>query len=67
MQIWQHVTSGDRYAVHVTDDGVVTDAIGPLNDADIEIARRDPSIIAINSNAELVDDLNENTDNYRVK
>ncbi len=67
MQIWQHITSGDRYAVHVTDNGIVTSAIGPLNDNEIGVTQRNASIIAINSDADLVEDLNNNVSDYRVK
>ena len=58
--IWRHLTSGERYVVDVDESGRVLKAAGPLAYSDIPQALQD-----FDSDAELVDDLNESTDQYR--
>ena len=40
IKVWQHVTSGDRFAVGVDSYGYVLGATGPLHHSEIEQAKR---------------------------
>lgn len=62
-QLWQHSTSGEKYVVVVDTDGVVVQATGPLHHSEIDTALRGD----FDSNPELVDDLNADTDSYMVR
>lgn len=62
VELWQHRTSGERYAV-VTEGGVCVDASGPLNQADVD------AIMAgsedVEWSGELSDDIAEHDEEYR--
>ena len=60
-QIWQHITSGDRYAVEVDSYNQVVGATGPLHYSDI------PAVLAgdWDLDPDVTQDIREDADNYR--
>jgi hypothetical protein len=38
-QIWQHIISGERFAVETNAQGIVIGAAGPLGESEVELAK----------------------------
>lgn len=67
IQLWQHATSGEVYAVEVgLDDGWVRRAAGPLHHDDFKAAFRGDVEWATEEDG-LAEDINADRDSYRLK
>lgn len=62
VQIWNHKSSGESYAV-VTEDGIVVEACGALHHTEVDDLLKEGSIF--NNEPELVDWLNEKQDDFQ--
>jgi hypothetical protein len=59
--LWQHKSSGERYAVMFDDLGHICCAVGPLHHSEQQI---EPSMVSINSDAELAEAIDQSQDDY---
>lgn len=64
-QYWQHIKSGETYAVQTTDDGTVVSACGPL--AQDDVTEKNITGYEFDSDADLVDSLQEHQDDYKLQ
>jgi hypothetical protein len=62
-EIWRHKTSGDAFAVHVTENGTVLAAAGPLHYTEHDGALAD----GFDADADLADELNADAESYRLE
>lgn len=62
MQLWQHVGSGEQFAVKVDELGNVIEACGPLYYSYVDQALAGD----FDSDQELVDDLNSDSEHYNI-
>ena len=63
LQIWNHKSSGESYAV-VTEDGIVVEACGALHHTDVAEIVKEGSIV--NTEPQLVDWLNEKPEDFQL-
>lgn len=63
IQLWQHKTSGEKWAVEVDGNGQVLNACGPLHHSEVGAALAGN----VNWDAETTEDIRNDADSFRTR